>query len=100
MFRLPPRSTRTDTLFPDTTLCRSASNTWSAMQGRAALEIEWDDGPNASYDSVAYRKTLGTGARTPGKVLRNDGNAPEAWAKAPETERFTDRKSTRLNSSH
>src|SRR3546814_7369071 len=25
-----------------------ASNTWSAMQGRAALEIEWDDGPNAS----------------------------------------------------
>ncbi|AEC19459.1 isoquinoline 1-oxidoreductase beta subunit; signal peptide [Pusillimonas sp. T7-7] len=66
-----------------------ASNTWSAMQGRAALEIEWDDGPNASYDSVAYRKTLETGARTPGKVLRNDGNAPEAWAKAPETERFT-----------
>ncbi|MCW3528706.1 xanthine dehydrogenase family protein molybdopterin-binding subunit, partial [Burkholderia cenocepacia] len=22
-----------------------ARNTWAAMQGRAALEIEWDDGP-------------------------------------------------------
>ncbi len=65
-----------------------ASNTWSAMQGRAALEIEWDDGPNASYDSIAYRKTLEAAARTPGKALRNDGNAPEVWAKAPEAERF------------
>ncbi|MCH1999890.1 xanthine dehydrogenase family protein molybdopterin-binding subunit, partial [Achromobacter xylosoxidans] len=35
-----------------------ASNTWAAMQGRAALAIEWDDGPNAAYDSVAYRETL------------------------------------------
>lgn len=65
-----------------------ASNTWSAMQGRAALEIDWDDGPNASYDSVAYRKTLETAARMPGKALRNDGNVADAWAKAPETERF------------
>ncbi|MFT0546399.1 molybdopterin cofactor-binding domain-containing protein [Allopusillimonas ginsengisoli] len=66
-----------------------ASNTWSAMQGRAALEIDWDDGPNASYDSVAYRKTLEAGARAPGKALRNDGNVSEVWAKAPEAERFT-----------
>ncbi|MGO3132990.1 MAG: molybdopterin cofactor-binding domain-containing protein [Alcaligenes sp.] len=65
-----------------------ASNTWSAMQGRAALEIDWNDGPNTSYDSVAYRKTLEVGARAPGKALRNDGNAPDVWAKAPETERF------------
>ncbi|NYT85693.1 xanthine dehydrogenase family protein molybdopterin-binding subunit [Pollutimonas harenae] len=66
-----------------------ASNTWSAMQGRAALEIDWDDGPNASYDSVAYRKTLEAAARAPGKVLRNDGNLPDVWTKAPETERYT-----------
>lgn len=65
-----------------------ASNTWSAMQGRAALEIDWNDGPNTSYDSVAYRKALEVGARAPGKALRNDGNAPDVWAKAPETERF------------
>ncbi|MCQ9617281.1 molybdopterin-dependent oxidoreductase [Paenalcaligenes niemegkensis] len=65
-----------------------ASNTWSAMQGRAALEIEWDDGPNADYDSVAYRKTLEAAARAPGKPMRNDGNVSEAWTKAPEAKRF------------
>jgi isoquinoline 1-oxidoreductase beta subunit len=30
-----------------------ANNTWAAMKGRNALKITWDDGPNASYDSVA-----------------------------------------------
>ena len=32
-----------------------ARNTWAAMQGRKALKITWDDGPNASYDSVAFK---------------------------------------------
>ncbi|MCO5120943.1 MAG: molybdopterin-dependent oxidoreductase [Burkholderiaceae bacterium] len=65
-----------------------ARNSWSAIQGRDALEIEWDDGANGSYDSVAYRKALEAAAREPGKVMRDDGDAPQAWAKAPETERF------------
>jgi isoquinoline 1-oxidoreductase beta subunit len=51
-----------------------ANNTWAAMQGRKALKISWDDGPNASYDSVAYRKELEESARKPGKVVRNDGD--------------------------
>jgi isoquinoline 1-oxidoreductase beta subunit len=38
-------------------------NTWAAIQGRNALKIVWDDGPNASYDSAAYRKTLEDAAR-------------------------------------
>ncbi len=65
-----------------------ARNTWSAMQGRAVLEIEWDDGPNAGYDSAAYRQTLESAARTPGKPVRNQGNAAQAWAKAPQSARF------------
>ena len=60
-----------------------ARNTWAAMQGRAALEIDWDDGPNASYDSAAYRKTIEAAAMAPGKALRSQGNAPAAWAQAP-----------------
>ena len=32
-----------------------ARNTWAAMQGRKALKITWDDGPNASYDSAAFK---------------------------------------------
>src|SRR3546814_3658231 len=36
MIRRPPRSTRTDTLFPYTTLFRSAVNARDAMQAQAA----------------------------------------------------------------
>lgn len=65
-----------------------ARNTWSAIQGRAALEIEWDDGPNGDYDSAAYRQTLAAASRAPGKVMRDQGDAPGAWAQAGEVERF------------
>ncbi|UAN04950.1 MULTISPECIES: xanthine dehydrogenase family protein molybdopterin-binding subunit [Achromobacter] len=64
-----------------------ARNTWAARQGRDALEIEWDDGPNGSYDSAAYRQTLQAAARAPAKTMRNQGDAANAWAKAPEAER-------------
>lgn len=66
-----------------------ARNTWAARQGRDALEIEWDDGPNGSYDSDAYRKTLESAARQTGKVVRHQGDAAQAWAKAPAAERLT-----------
>ena len=59
-----------------------ARNTWAAMQGRKALKIIWDDGPNADYDSVAYRATLEAAARVPGKVVRNDGDFATAAASA------------------
>ena len=65
-----------------------ARNTWTARQGRDALEIEWDDGPNGSYDSTAYRQTLEAAARQAGKVVRNQGNAAQAWAGAPEADRL------------
>ncbi len=59
-----------------------ANNTWAAMQGRKALKIVWDDGPNASYDSVAYRTTLEAAANKPGKVVRNEGDFTAAAASA------------------
>ena len=59
-----------------------ATNTWAAMQGRQALKITWDDGPNASYDSAAYRASLEDSARKPGKVVRNDGDYSAALAGA------------------
>jgi isoquinoline 1-oxidoreductase beta subunit len=61
-----------------------ARNTWAAMQGRNALKIVWNDGPNASYDSAAFKATLEEAARKPGKVVRDDGNfttAADAAAK-------------------
>ncbi|WPN48476.1 xanthine dehydrogenase family protein molybdopterin-binding subunit [Pseudomonas sp. P8_241] len=59
-----------------------ASNTWAAIKGREALKIEWDDGPNASYDSIAYRKELEAASLKPGKVVRNTGNIDEAMSSA------------------
>ena len=59
-----------------------AKSTWAAMKGREALKIVWDDGPNASYDSKAYRATMEAAARSPGKVVRNDGDFDGTYAKA------------------
>lgn len=62
-----------------------AKNTWAAIKGREALKIEWDDGPNAGYDSIAYRKELQAAALKPGKVLHSTGNLDDALAKADST---------------
>lgn len=52
-----------------------ARNTWSAIRGREALQVEWEDGANGSYSSSAYRSTLESRANQPAKVVRQDGNA-------------------------
>jgi isoquinoline 1-oxidoreductase beta subunit len=62
-----------------------ASNTWAAIKGREALKIEWDDGPNASYDSIAYRKELEAASLKPGKVVRNTGDIDKALSGAAST---------------
>jgi isoquinoline 1-oxidoreductase beta subunit len=59
-----------------------AEDTWIAMQARQALQIEWNDGPHGTYDSVAYRKELEQAARNPGKVLREVGDLDATMAKA------------------
>jgi isoquinoline 1-oxidoreductase subunit beta len=59
-----------------------ARNTWAAIQGRKQLTITWDDGPNRSYDSAAYKTQLEETAHRPGKVLRNEGDALHALASA------------------
>ncbi|SOR27385.1 putative aldehyde dehydrogenase precursor (tat pathway signal) [Methylorubrum extorquens] len=59
-----------------------AKNTWAAMKGREALKITWDDGPNASYDTTAFRKELEKAARAPGKVVRVAGDVDGAMKTA------------------
>ncbi|MBZ5501781.1 MAG: xanthine dehydrogenase family protein molybdopterin-binding subunit [Acidobacteriia bacterium] len=36
-----------------------ADNTWNAMQGRNALAVKWDEGPNAALSSDTIRKQFG-----------------------------------------
>lgn len=62
-----------------------ATNTWSAIQGRDALKIEWDLGEHASYDSKQFMAEMVETSKKPGKVLRDQGNVDEAFAKAAKT---------------
>ena len=59
-----------------------ARDTWSAIRGRAALKIAWDDGANAGYDSNTYKSALESAARAPGKVLRQRGDFSAAMSRA------------------
>jgi len=58
-----------------------ADNTWAAFQGRQKLKIEWENGPNSSYNSMEYRKELEATAQKPGKVVRNVGDVDAEFAK-------------------
>jgi len=59
-----------------------AENTFAAIKGRSLLDIQWEDGPNASYDSGRYRATMEAAASKPGTVVRNDGNVDAGLAGA------------------
>jgi isoquinoline 1-oxidoreductase beta subunit len=59
-----------------------ARNTGSAIKGRDALKVTWDDGANAKYDSVAYRADLEAAARQPGEIVRNQGDVDTALKSA------------------
>ncbi|MFD0879175.1 molybdopterin cofactor-binding domain-containing protein [Variovorax dokdonensis] len=59
-----------------------ATNTWAAMQGRKALKLEWEGGPNGNYDSTAYRAELEAAAAKPGKVVRTAGDVDAAMKSA------------------
>jgi isoquinoline 1-oxidoreductase beta subunit len=61
-----------------------ANSTYAAMKGREALQIEWENGPNASYDSASYSKEMAAAAAKPGKVIRNQGDPDAAFASAKE----------------
>src|SRR3546814_11573299 len=97
MIRRPPRSTRTDTLFPYTTLCRSADGRiiWANKAAHRAYRGQNPDLTSMEVDEVllSYRELRRSAQAS---VIRepfvvqfrlHDGSA-------------LDRKSTRLNSSH
>ena len=59
-----------------------ADNTWNAMEGRRALDIKWDEGPNGSLTSAGIRKLFAERAEKPGAVARKDGDVPAAMGTA------------------
>ncbi len=60
-----------------------ASNSWAALHGRDLLDIEWDDGANADYDSARYKQALLETVRKPGTVPAERGQTwITPWASA------------------
>jgi isoquinoline 1-oxidoreductase subunit beta len=59
-----------------------ADGTYAAIQGRRALEIEWDRGPNQGESSATLRQQMEQLLAQPGKVCRSDGDAEKALAGA------------------
>ena len=60
-----------------------ADNTWNAIQGRKALEIKWDEGPNAAQTSAKISQLFAERAQQPGLVGKSNGNAQQALSAAP-----------------
>jgi isoquinoline 1-oxidoreductase beta subunit len=59
-----------------------ADHTWAALEGRKALVVEWEDGPNAAYDSDSYKQALRAAVNAPGTVIRQVGDVDAALAGA------------------
>lgn len=59
-----------------------AENTWAAIKGRDLLEVEWDLGPNATYDSAKQIEELKQEVVKNGTVRRKRGDFNSARATA------------------
>ena len=57
-----------------------ADNTWSAMEGRKALQVQFDEGKNANLSSASIREMFVNLAAKPGAIARNEGDANAALA--------------------
>jgi isoquinoline 1-oxidoreductase beta subunit len=55
-----------------------ADTTWAAFQGREALTVEWDEGPDAALDSAAIRRIFTAKLDETAAVVRNEGDAAAA----------------------
>src|SRR3546814_15893657 len=99
MIRLPPRSTRTDTIFPYTTLFRSFGRFYAACP---TGNVEWFDPDVGKAEHLQPRGHPVAGAgfgRAARKAGADIGRQPfHGCPRRVALER--DRKSTRLNSSH
>jgi isoquinoline 1-oxidoreductase subunit beta len=60
----------------------AADHMWAARQGLAAAAPTWNDGPNASATIDQIVRDMDAASRKEGAVARNDGDAPDAIAKA------------------
>jgi isoquinoline 1-oxidoreductase subunit beta len=59
-----------------------ADSTWTAIQGRKALEIEWDELGHGGENTAEHRSKCAELAQKPGQEVSKVGDADAAFAKA------------------
>ncbi len=59
-----------------------ADGFWAAKRGRDALQIEWDEGPMADFNSKSQRQQYAELAKQPGLSARKEGDASGAIGSA------------------
>ena len=62
-----------------------ADSLWAAMKGRAALRIEWTDGPHANESTESFRAHCEELLSGTGQIVRDDGDLAAAFANAAST---------------
>ncbi len=62
-----------------------ADNTWSAMQGRKKLKVEWESSPHSKFESESFKRELIAAAQKPGKVARKVGDVDAEFARNTNT---------------
>ncbi len=58
------------------------TNTWAAKRGRDALQLNWNEGPQASFSTAAQRREYLRLLGRPGAVAREAGNVKSALGTA------------------
>lgn len=53
-------------------------DSWAVLEGRKALDVEFDDGGNGSFDSREWRASLEEAAKLPGIATRKEGDGAAA----------------------
>jgi isoquinoline 1-oxidoreductase beta subunit len=71
-----------DVVQTDDLLAVIANSTWSAIQGREALSVSWDEGEYANTSSQEMWKMFESSASDEGEVERNEGDAKSAYEHA------------------
>ncbi len=57
-----------------------ADDFWTAVQGRRALKVTWDEGPVAQVSSASITREHEAASKQAGQVARNDGDVEKALA--------------------
>src|SRR3546814_19584903 len=102
MIRLPPRSTRTDTLFPYTTLFRSQerAQAWRHIRTTICRHADIRTHNAAERRPAIGNKGLGQNTGLASRMERANEDNPKARSWREGLLYGAGRKSTRLNSSH